>query len=273
MLHAGFLRWIKTTLLICGLVLPAGCATLPNGRGWGQDATLRPGWQRVGKAALDAALEPETWAPVVGALIFQVGRWDRQVSTWAAHRTPIFGSQNNADGASEYLQGASEGICVLTALVTPSGTEAGEWAAAKLKGLSVGLAAVALTEGVTTSLKYGTHRRRPDGSGYNSFPSGHASRTSVCNSLSYRNVTFLSPPDGARLGVRLGLAALTATTAWSRLEAKKHYPSDVLAGMAIGHFLGAFINDAFLGADAPQKISLNLAPSGKEVMVGVQWGF
>jgi hypothetical protein len=31
------------------------------------------------------------------------------------------------------------------------------------------------------------------------------------------------------------------------VEAKKHYPSDVLAGYAIGHLSSAIINDAFLG--------------------------
>jgi membrane-associated phospholipid phosphatase len=34
--------------------------------------------------------------------------------------------------------------------------------------------------------------------------------------------------------------------AWARVEARKHYPSDVLAGAALGHFLTAFIHDAFL---------------------------
>jgi len=29
----------------------------------------------------------------------------------------------------------------------------------------------------------------------------------------------------------------------------KHNPSDVLAGYALGHFLSAFINDAFLGLE------------------------
>jgi len=47
----------------------------------------------------------------------------------------------------------------------------------------------------------------------------------------------------------------------------------VLAGIALGHFLGAFINDAFLGAEDPKKIFLALDPSAKEVAVGVYWGF
>jgi membrane-associated phospholipid phosphatase len=30
------------------------------------------------------------------------------------------------------------------------------------------------------------------------------------------------------------------------VEGQRHYPSDVLAGAALGHFLTAFIHDAFL---------------------------
>jgi len=32
----------------------------------------------------------------------------------------------------------------------------------------------------------------------------------------------------------------------NRDEAQRHYPSDALAGAAMGHFLTAFIHDAFL---------------------------
>ncbi len=46
-----------------------------------------------------------------------------------------------------------------------------------------------------------------------------------------------------------GLVLITAGTAWARVEANKHYPADILAGMAIGHFISAFVNDAFLGLD------------------------
>jgi hypothetical protein len=35
--------------------------------------------------------------------------------------------------------------------------------------------------------------------------------------------------------------------AWARVEGAKHFPSDVLAGAALGYFITAFIHDAFLG--------------------------
>ena len=123
---------------------------------------------------------------------------------------------------------------------------------------------MALTSGVTSGLKSAVDRPRPTGSGQ-SFPSGHASNTSVCDTLSARNVDDLGIPDGARLGLKIGFTALTVSTAWARVEARQHYPSDVLGGMALGHFLGAFINDAFFGTKTPKNFFFSVEPSKKDI--------
>ncbi|RJR33276.1 MAG: phosphatase PAP2 family protein [Deltaproteobacteria bacterium] len=266
-------RWWCLALALCSLKMVTGCGTLANGRGWGQDATLFPGWERVGKAALNAALEPETWAPAVGAAVFQIGSLDRNLTNWASKRTPIFQSRDNADIASEALQATSEAAAVITALATPSGEESSDWTLNKAKGLAVGIAAVALTEATTDLLKYTTNRTRPDNSGRDSFPSGHASRTAACNTLAARNLQSLEMPGAARVGLRSGFLALTLSTGWARLESKKHYPSDVLAGMALGHFLGAFINDAFLGLDRPKNFFFSMEPSKKDIFCTLRWIF
>ncbi len=266
-------RKLSLALVLGSLTMFSGCGTLANGRGWGQDATLSPGWDRVGQAALNAALEPETWLPAAGAAFFQIGSLDRNLANWASKRTPIFQSQDNADTASTALQATSEAAYVITVLATPSGEESGDWALAKAKGLSVGIAAVALTEGSTDLLKYTTNRTRPDKSGHDSFPSGHASRTAACDTLASRNLQYLEMSDAARTGLRAGFLALSLTTGWARLEAKKHYPSDVLAGMALGHFFGAFINDAFLGLDSPKNFIFAVEPSKKDIYCSLHWVF
>ena len=270
---AHYNRWLNLALVFCSMVTFTGCGTLANGRGWGQDATLFPGWDRVGQAALNAALEPETWAPVAGAAIFQIGSLDRNLANWASKRTPIFQSQDNANTASEALQATSEAAYVITALATPSGEQSGDWALAKVKGLTVGIAAVALTEGTTDFLKYTTNRTRPDNSGHDSFPSGHTSRTAACNTLATRNLQCLEMPDAAQTGLRAGFLALSLSTGWARLESMKHYPSDVLAGMALGHFFGAFINDAFLGLDSPKNCFFLVEPSKKDIYCSMRWVF
>jgi hypothetical protein len=57
------------------------------------------------------------------------------------------------------------------------------------------------------------------------------------------------------------------------VEAKKHYPSDVLVGYALGHFLSAFINDSFLGVDNEDTPQLIVEPSQKGAWVGLSWTF
>jgi len=266
-------KWLSLALLLGAMLMIIGCGTLSNGRGWGQDATLFPGWDRVGQAALNSALDPETWAPAAGAAFFQIGGLDRNLANWASKRAPIFQSQDNANTASEALQATSEAAAVITALATPRGEQSGDWILAKAKGLTVGITAVALTEGTTDLLKYTTKRTRPDNSGHDSFPSGHASRTAVCNTLAARNLRSLEMPGAARVGLRAGFLALTLSTGWARLESKKHYPSDVLAGMALGHFLGAFINDAFLGLDSPKNFFFSMEPSKKDIYCTMRWIF
>ncbi len=268
--------WISARGVIAGLAVIgslAGCGTLPNGRGWGQDATLLPGWHRVAKAARDAALSPETWAPAAAALVLQIDDWDEDISEWAVENTPIFGSPEDADDASDYLRDATGVAYFMTALATPSGDDANQWTVAKLKGMAFGVAAVALTDGTTELLKNASERTRPDLSDDESFPSGHASSASAFTTLANRNLQSLSLSKRSRTLLRVGFTSLAAGTAWARVEAGRHYPSDVLAGYALGHFISAFINDAFLGLDQNEGPQLTLEPSKRGVIVGIRWVF
>ena len=97
-----------------------GCATLSNGRGWGQDATLTPGWRRVESAAVKAVLDPETWAPLAGAVLLQVENADTRIADWAADNTPLFGSAGTASRWSDDLLLATESAYWLSVLITPS---------------------------------------------------------------------------------------------------------------------------------------------------------
>ncbi len=259
-------------LLAVSIIALHGCGTLPNGRGWGQDATLLPGWGKIGRAAANAALSPGTWAPAAGALAFQIDDWDEKVSNWGSRHTPIFGSQAGADTASDVLESLSTSAYGLTAIATPSGEAPGEWTLAKLKGFTVGGSAIAISYFTAEALQKNTHRRRPNDSGEYSFPSTHSARASVSNILAARNLDFIAMPDRARLAGKVGLALLTLGTAWSRVEAREHYPSDVLAGMALGNFIGIFINDAFIGAD-PKDFAMTLEPSKKGAVLAMYWAF
>jgi membrane-associated phospholipid phosphatase len=79
--------------------------------------------------------------------------------------------------------------------------------------------------GVTYGLKTAIKEQRPDGSGDDSFPSGHTS-------ISFASAGFI----GHRYGWKYGLPAMVAATGVgiARVAAKKHHWYDVVAGAAIG---------------------------------------
>ena len=243
------------------LFLLSACGTMQNGRGWGQDATLTPGWGRVGRAALNAMAAPETWAPAAGAAAFQIGHADQRVSDRAMRSNPVYGSRHTADRVSDQLLYASGAVWVISGAAAPSGEGAGEWTLNKIKGFTIeaggGLAALGLVE-IT---KKGTDRERPDHTDRESFPSGHAAGASYFLTLSSRHVDTFGWSPAAVTASRIGLGTITAATAWARVEAGQHYPSDVLAGIAVGHFFGAFVTDAFIGADNPLNALVLFEPA------------
>lgn len=250
-----------------------GCATVPDGSGWGENATLRPGWQRVRESAVNAARDPHVWVPLAGAALFQVDNLDHRVSDWAQRETPVFGSQEDAARWSDDFRTAASVAYVATVLWTPSGADADDWIENKAKGFTVGLAARGLTSWTTQALKRSVGRERPNGEDGLSFPSGHTSAASVNARLASRNLQAIPLSKGTRRALDAGLLTLTIGTSWARIEAGAHYPSDTLFGMALGNFIGAFINDAFIGADTahPAQVAVHALPQGAELRL--QLGF
>lgn len=264
-IHRG--TFVKRDLILLALAIIlaagmlAGCGSLPNGRGWGEDATLCPPWERVKKAAIRAAADPATWAPAAAALILQIDDMDEDLSDWAADNTPVFGSQGSADDASDYLRDAAIAAYGTTAILTPSGEKAETWLVNKAKGVGIGVGSILLTYGVTKGLKDAVNRTRPNGTGRDSFPSAHASAASASAALASRNLDYLSVTGWRKTALRAGFLALPYATGWARVEADQHYPSDVLAGIALGNFISAFFNDAFIGEESARWATFGIEPS------------
>ena len=227
---------------------------------WGRNATLTPGWDRITWAAKRAATSTETWGPLAGALVLQIGHADEHLQSWAAQHTPLFGSQQDADRASDNLKRAASVLWLASALATPGSDTAGQWMLDKAQGIAVQEGAGMLLRSTVGVLKDGTHRTRPNGLGATSFPSDHASQTSFYATLASRNIGSMGWSDKTKTLARFGLSTLTSVTAWARVEANQHYPSDVLAGIALGHFFGAFFTDAFLGIDDPERLMVQFEP-------------
>jgi len=264
----------RLAVLLLAAATLAACATLPDGRSWGEDATIAPGWQRVRDAATGALESPRFWGPLLGAAVFQVDGWDRKVSNWARVHAPLFGSERDAVDWSDRLRTVSGYVYVASVLATPSGDDPQQWVLDKLRGAAVGLAAIGATDEESWLLKNAAGRERPNGLDTQSMPSSHTSRSAVLTELAARNVQSLDVTPATRRVIDFGLDVLTYGTAWARVESGYHFPSDTLVGMSLGNFNGAFFNDAFLGLGAASRgAQFSVTPLPRGAALTVRVGF
>jgi membrane-associated phospholipid phosphatase len=149
-----------------------------------------------------------------------------------------------------------------TVLATPSGDDAGRWLENKAKGYLVGLTAAGAASLVTEQLKTRVDRERPNATDSDSFPSGHTSVSAAFARLTSRNLRSIALEDRTRRALDIGLDVLTVGTAWSRVEAGEHFPSDTLVSIALGNFVASFVNDAFLGATDDSSAKFAIATTG-----------
>lgn len=257
--------------LLLLLMVMSGCSTIPGRAPWGSEVHWTPGWQRLGTATLHAATDPLTWAPAAGAAVFTIGDLDENLSDWAVEHRPLFGDR--ANDASDILDGGLGVIYLGTALASDNDLPGEQWRHNKLQGLGVGLTSELVTGGLTLGLKKLTNRTRPDGgSDKESFPSGHSSLAASLATLSAYNSDSLPLSPLQRSLVKTGSYSLAAATAWARLEAKRHYPSDVLAGLALGHFVARVIQESLM-PEVNQNSALDLELDRDRVMVGLRVTF
>ena len=105
----------------------------------------------------------------------------------------------------------------------------------------------ALTLAVTYGLKSTINAKRPDG-GSQSFPSGHTS-------ISFCSAEFIR----RRYGLEYGLPsyAVASFVAYSRVEARRHYPRDVAAGAAIGIISSYVFTKPYKGWSVEPQVDAN----------------
>jgi membrane-associated phospholipid phosphatase len=258
---------------LLGLVLTGCAGVLPDERRWGEDATITPGWDRVWWSAARAALDARTLVPAAATGVFAIGKFDENVSDWAAKKTPIFGSSSTARTYSDVMSYALLAESFLTILPTPSGDLDCCWLAAKAKGFLVEGVATGMSAGAVEGLKAATHRERPDGSDDKSFPSAHSARSFTAAALAASNLQ--SAPIDPWIRTALDIANTTAalSVAWARVEGHKHFPTDVLAGAAIGNFIGLFVHGAFLGLREEDTAYWRILPLSGGAMLVLGWRY
>jgi membrane-associated phospholipid phosphatase len=221
----------------------------------------------VRAAAVEAARDPWVWAPLAGAAGLQINSWDRQISAWAIRETPIFGSQQSAVNWSDDLRSVAVLSHAVTVLLVPSGDDTRSWLVNKAKGYALDLAAVGAANGITHVLKTTVGRTRPSGTNDESFPSGHTTTAATFDRLAARNLGYFDITAAARRRLTYGLDALTIATAWARVEAGAHYPSDTLFSIALGNFSANFFRNAFVESAGNRTQELAVVPARDGLML------
>jgi membrane-associated phospholipid phosphatase len=116
------------------------------------------------------------------------------------------------------------------------------------------LRSLAISEGMTQTLKYTTRRERPDHSSRNSFPSGHAADTFAIATAMERH-----------LGWRYAVPAyvFASYVAMSRMPANRHWLSDAVFGAAVGTIAGRTVTSR---EAQPYPVTVTYVPGGAAIM-------
>jgi len=185
------------------------------------------------------------WAGVGGGLALAVHPADDNVQNYFAERNPP-----NFFVLGKYL---GQSYVLLPAAVTV-------YAIGRIKdrpkvshvGMDL-IQSIAIAEALTQTLKLTTRRERPDGSGKDSFPSGHSSDT-------FAFATALERHLGWKYAVPAYIFA--SYVAMSRLPDNRHWLSDVVFGSAVGIISGRTVTRH--GREFP--VTVAAVPGGAAIM-------
>lgn len=85
------------------------------------------------------------------------------------------------------------------------------------------------------------------------------------------NVDYLSIEPSSKQALALTFDGFAALTAWARVEAGMHYPADVLAGWAVGHFVAHLAQD-FIDPDQQQVVVIPMSTnSGSGIQLVIRF--
>ena len=227
----------------------------------------------MGRALESAVTDPATWIPTAGAAVLSIGSVDEDITEWAADENPLFGSRRVADDYSSDAKNLLAGLSMVTSLAAWSGPDLESAALPKLKGLLLLEATALSSRSIRNELKKQIGRERPDGRDRLSMPSGHTSTAFTHARWIIEDLDYLDLPSQTRTDLKVATWVTAASVGWARVEANRHYPTDVLMGAALGNFVTVFFREAFFEEIGPDAPSLTIALEGSTTMVGLRWRF
>ncbi len=193
---------------------------------------------RLKTAVTSELTSPQVWAPLAGAAVIHATQADKPLSDWAREQRPVFGNRDRAEKRSDQFNDVLEYGSYVSLALAPTWREHEGW---KNKVAQKGKEWLTMEGGTRASywtvqyLKREIWRERPSGQDNFSMPSGHAAAAGSWRKALMNNAGNFG--DGDHPWLEATGTALAAGTLWARVEAGKHYPTDVLVGYAVGNFL------------------------------------
>ena len=89
----------------------------------------------------------------------------------------------------------------------------------------------------------------------------------AASTLAAHNIKQLNLSASAKMIWSWSSFGASGLTAWARVEGKRHNPSDVLFGYALGHFIADFLNSAFVTPPDKNTLVFTTEPLTKDGFV------
>lgn len=217
-------------------------------------------WAHWADSAGRAARDSGTWMPLAGAVAIAAGGWDHAWQRSLGKHQYLFGNDGE-DASNQLLQASTVLYATSVVFAAPDDqafTDALDWKAANIATF---VASKTSVDELTGQLKEVSGRERPDGVKDDAMPSRHSATSAAETAMTRRNLDYIDMNPTLRDAAKIGLHTLDGLTGLARMEADQHYPTDVLAGIALGNFVSNFAFNLLLEPDEPHAYQLSMVPA------------
>lgn len=250
------------------------CSILSKKGRWGKDALWPIKGSRIKDAFVKNATSPHVWIPLVGAGAVHWMGYDKKISKSQVEEKAVFTTPKNTSYWSDRLNQILLYEMYASILFTPSMNEdksLTQYAISKAKGGFVVNMASSSSHWTRDMLAKYFKRERPNHIDNLSFPSGHSAEAGSRNMLISKNLDTMDMNPYLRTGIKVVNTGMATGTLWARLEGERHYPSDILAGYAVGSFVAGFVFDSLMNLEEGEQFSI--LPMNDQVTMQYGWRF
>lgn len=221
--------------------------------------------EKFSRASRSAIQQSSIWGALLAATIITAADKDVEISDWAQEETPVFGSMQSAADASDSLVDVLVVSTAVSAFFIPDQSDANDTLPTNLKFMLIESLGLSANSGITSALKSEADRTRPNEFDQRSFPSGHTSRAFTAATFAKHNILQYDLSEDSKKHFDWMFNSAAIATGWARVEAGWHYPSDVLAGAAVGNVVASIITNMYLDTSENITISIQLFRDNQKV--------